>query len=105
MKTKLIILMLVASSAAFAGTHFSIGVSVGGPGFAGYFVTAPPPAPPVYYAPPSPGPGFVWVSGYYYPVGHRYEWRPGYWTRPPHGHSKWVEPRYHKNRYYPGHWR
>ena len=102
MKKSLMILMLLASSSAFAATHFSIGIGVG-PAY-GYYAATPPP-PPVYYAPPSPGPGFVWVSGYYYPVGRRYEWRQGYWTRPPHARARWIAPRYHQGRYYNGYWR
>jgi hypothetical protein len=102
MKKSLLVLLLLASSSAFAATHFSIGIGVG-PAY-GYYA-APPPPPPVYYAPPSPGPGFVWVSGYYYPVGRRYEWRQGYWTRPPRGHVRWVAPRYQRGRYFSGYWR
>ena len=108
MKLKLVVLMALAAASAFAESRFSIGVHIGGypaygPG--GYYVAAPPPPPPVYYAPPSPGPGFVWVSGYYYPVGRRYEWRQGYWTRPPHAHARWIAPRYRQGRYYAGYWR
>jgi len=102
MKKSLVILLLLASSSAFAATHFSIGIGVGP---AHRYYAAPPPPPPVYYAPPSPGPGFVWVSGYYYPVGRRYEWRQGYWTRPPRGHVRWVAPRYQRGRYFNGYWR
>jgi hypothetical protein len=31
---------------------------------------------PVAYAPPCPGPGYVWVAGYYNGGG----WVPGYWN-------------------------
>jgi len=103
MKKVLLVFTLLASSSAFAATRFSIGIGVG-PAY-GYYA-APPPPPRVYYAPPpSPGPGFAWVSGYYYPVGRRYEWRQGYWTRPPRGYVRWVAPRYHQGRYYNGYWR
>ena len=108
MKTKLLVVMALACASAFAETRFSIGVNIGGyPGYApgGYYVAAPPPAPPRYFAPPSPGPGFVWVSGYYYPVGRRYEWRPGFWSRPPRPHAVWIAPRYSRNRYFGGYWR
>jgi hypothetical protein len=107
MKTKLLVLMVLVCGSAFARTHFSIGVNFGYPGYAagGYYVAAAPPPPPVYYAPPSPGPGFAFVSGYYYPVGARYAWRPGYWTRPPRARAVWVAPRYYRNRYYAGYWR
>jgi hypothetical protein len=108
MKMKLLVLLALFSASAFAETRFSIGVNIGGyPGYypGGYYVAAPPPPPPVYYVPPSPGRGYVWVSGFYYPVGPRYEWRQGYWTRPPRGHVRWVAPRYRQGRYFAGYWR
>lgn len=109
MKTKLLVLLALAGASAFAETRFSIGVNIGGgyPGYypGGYYVAAPPPPPPVYYAPPSPGYGYTYVPGYYYPVGRRYEYRRGYWTRPPRGRTVWVAPRYDRNRYYSGYWR
>ena len=113
MKAKLLILMALASASAFAASRFSIGVNIGGyPGYypgsyypGGYYVAAPPPPAPVYYAPPSPGPGFAWVSGYYYPAGARYQWRSGYWARPPYAGAVWVGPRYAGRHYYGGHWR
>jgi len=105
MKTKLLALVLLASGTMFARSHVSIGVSIGGYGGGGYYVAAPPP-PVVYYASPrSPGPGYVFVQGYYYPVGNRYEYRRGYWTRPPHRNARWIAPRYERNRYFAGYWR
>ena len=74
MKTKLLAMTLLAGSALFAETHFSIGVGVGGYGN-GYY--APPP-PVVRYAPPYPGPGYTWVEGYW---GPRHRWQRGYWDR------------------------
>jgi hypothetical protein len=100
MKSKLLALMFLAGSAAFAWPRVSIGVGFGYP-------YAPPPPPVVAYAPvvPMPAPGCTWVSGYYYPVGPRYVWRPGYWARPPYARAYWVAPRYHGGRYYRGYWR
>jgi hypothetical protein len=66
-----LMLLLVAGS-LFAGTHFSIGMGFGVPGY-----WAPPPPPVVAYAPPCPGPGYKWVGGYWYPVGPRYYWHAG----------------------------
>ncbi|MGH9559806.1 MAG: hypothetical protein ACRD30_11260, partial [Bryobacteraceae bacterium] len=57
------------------------------------------------YAVPAPAPGYTWVGGYYYPVGARYVWRPGYWARPPYARAVWVGPRYFRGRYYHGYWR
>jgi hypothetical protein len=69
-------------------------------------IYAPPPPPVGYgYVPVAPGPGYTWIGGYYYPVGARYAWRPGYWARPPYARSYWVAPRYRGGRYYGGYWR
>ena len=56
-------------------------------------VTAPPPPRrEVAYAPP--GPGFIWINGYWAWRGGRYVWIAGRYERPPHGHRQWVEPRW-----------
>lgn len=71
--------------------------------------TAPPPpsgdsideAPPqdqVEVVPASPGPGYVWVGGYYYrSYGHWY-WHPGRWAYPPHPGAVWVRGRWYHGR-------
>jgi hypothetical protein len=107
MKTKLLAVFLLAASSMFARTHFFFGFGVGG----GYYAPAPvvtyyapPPAPVVYARPYCPGPGYVWVEGYWYPAGPRYVWHAGYWARPPYVGAYWVAPRYYGHRYYPGHW-
>src|SRR5215831_10298969 len=80
MKAKLLVLTLLAGTAAFARTHFAFGF-----GF-GYPVVAPPvvayaPPPVVAYAPAPvypvyPAANYAWIGGYYYPVGARWVWRP-----------------------------
>jgi hypothetical protein len=72
-----------------------------------------------YYVPPppalryeaygyAPGPGYVWVGGFW-DWRDRYVWVPGYWARPPRPRAVWVPGRgyYSHNRYYyrRGHWR
>ena len=108
MKTKLLAVLLLAGSSMFARTHVSIGIGVGGyyPAYPVYQY-APPPPPPVYYA-PAPvyaAPASVWISGYYYPVGPRRVWRPGYWARPPYAGARWYGPVYGRGRYRAGYWR
>jgi hypothetical protein len=111
MKTQLLILMALAGAHAFAQPRFSIGVNIGGyPGYGpgGYYFAAPlppplayyPPPPPVYYVPPRPTTGFVWVSGYYYPMGRSY-----LWSRPLRPNTVWTGRRYSTNRYFGGYWR
>jgi len=68
--------------------------------------TAPPP--PMYAhryrRPPMPGPGFVWVDGYWSWMRGSYVWVAGYWTRPPFIGGFWVAPRYHAGRFFAGFW-
>ena len=68
-------------------------------------IIGPPPPPRVIRVlPPSPGPEFVWVDGYWYPVGSHYEWHAGYWTRPPYPGAHWVAPHHDGERYFGGYW-
>lgn len=48
-------------------------------------VSAPiaPPLLPIYAQPPIPGPGYLWVPGYWAWDGTEYYWVPGYWEQPP----------------------
>ena len=100
MKSKLLVMMLLAGSSLFGENHFSIGIGIGVPGY-----WSPPPPPVVYYAPPPcPDPTYTWIEGYWYPVGARYYWHAGYWARPPYAGAYWVAPRYYGHRYYRGYW-
>ena len=67
-------------------------------------IGTPPPAPRVYRVPPQPGPGYIWVDGYWYPVNGQYRWHNGYWTRPPYADAYWVAPYYGGGQYSTGHW-
>ena len=95
MKSRLLAVLLLAGASAFAGPRVFVGVGLGYP--------APPPV--AAYVPAAPGPGYTWVAGYYYPVGPRWVWRPGYWARAPYAHAYWVAPRYRAGRYSSGYWR
>jgi len=58
-------------------------------------VTAPPPPRrEVVYAPP--GPGFIWINGYWAWRGGRYVWIAGRYERPPRGQNRWHEPRWER---------
>lgn len=92
MKIKLLALTLLAGSTVFA--QVSLGIRIG-----------PPPPPRIVRVHPiSPGEGYVWVEGYQYPVGNRYRWHDGYWTRPPYQGAVWVSPRHDGERFYEGRW-
>ena len=92
MKKLLLAGLLLMGSTTFAA-HVSIGVNFGAP---------PPPPRVAYFA--APGPGYVWIDGFYYPARRGWEWRPGYWSRPPYVGAYWVRPRYEGRRYYGGYW-
>lgn len=71
-------------------------------------VEAAPPPPRVERIPYQPGPGYVWVPGFWNWAGGRYVWHAGYWAVPPQtGHvwvpSGWVRHGRHY-RYVPGRW-
>jgi len=85
-------LLLACAAAAHAQTSLDIHLG------------APPPAPRAYRVPPQPGPDYVWVEGYWYPVNGQYRWHNGYWTRPPYQDAYWVAPYYARGEYYTGHW-
>jgi len=102
MKTKLLALVFLAAGSVLAGPRFYAEAGFGD----GYIAFGAAPPPVVERSVPNcPGPGYVWVGGYYYPRGERYVYRGGYWARPPHPRSYWVAPRYERGRYYYGHWR
>jgi hypothetical protein len=100
MKTKLMALMLLAGSAAFAGPRFYFGVRVGVPAPVVYGprYVAPVYVPPVYAAPyvasayvaPCPGPGYSWVAGFW---GPGRVWHAGYWNHP-YARPGFVGPHY-----------
>ena len=73
---------LLLGATSIGRAQVSIGVSIG----------APPPPRVAYVEPPPPGPEFVFVEGYWYPVGRHYKWHEGYWTRPPYEGAYWVRP-------------
>jgi len=91
MKKTILALMLLGAGSSFA--QVSIGVRIG-----------PPPPPRVVRPSRTPGPGYIWVDGYWYPVGGRYKWHGGYWTRPPYDGARWREPHYDGGRFFEGYW-
>lgn len=92
-KAVLVAAMLLGGVSALAA-QVSVGIRIG-----------PPPAPRVVRAlPSSPGPGFLWIEGYWYPVGRHYKWHEGYWTRPPYEGARWVGPRHDGEQFHEGYW-
>lgn len=65
----------------------------------------PPPRPRVIRVhPQSPGPGYIWLDGYWYPVNGRYQWHDGYWTRPAYEGARWVGPHHDGSMFFEGYW-
>jgi len=73
-----------------------------------YIRTGPPPV-VVERVPVAPGPGYVWVPGYYRWSGREYVWVGGRYEVPPHARARWVSGHWQHDRhgYYwvDGHWR
>ena len=104
MKIKLIALVFLAATAAFARPHFAVRA---GFGFrpAPVVVYAAPRAPLVATVPLGPGPGYAFVNGYWAPAGARYAGRASYWAPAPFAQAYWVRPHYAGRRYFAGYWR
>ena len=42
----------------------------------------------------APGPGYIWVRGFYRREGPSYAWVPGHWVVPPRGFRRWEAGRW-----------
>ena len=73
-----------------------------------YIRTGPPPVRAEVVA-VSPGPGYVWVPGYYQYRGNAYVWVGGRYERPPRSRARWVPGHWERDRrgwyFVDGHWR
>jgi hypothetical protein len=78
-------------------------------GGAVYYASAPPPPLRAEVVGVAPGPGYVWVNGYWGWRGNQHVWIGGSYMRPPRARAVWVAPRWeHRGgRYYfhEGRWR
>ena len=95
-------LMLGAAptGAFIASAHAQVGVAI--------TPDVAPPLLPVYDQPPIPGPGYMWVPGYWAWNGDEYYWVPGYWATPPAVGLYWTPPYWAWTdgtyTFYPGFW-
>lgn len=78
----LMLALLVPAAPSPVQAAVSVGISVG---FA-------PPALPVYDQPPIPGPGYMWMPGYWAWGPDGYYWVPGTWVIPPAVGLLWTPP-------------
>ncbi len=99
MKSLTLAIMLAGSIAATA--------CVGASGRV-YIRTGPPPVRAEVVA-VSPGPGYVWVPGYYAYERGAYVWVAGRYMRPPRARARWVPGHWQRDRrgwyFVEGHWR
>lgn len=82
--TLLLILPLPAVTALFSPAEAAIAVNLS--------VGIAPPALLVYAQPPIPGPGYLWMPGYWAWNGTGYYWVPGAWVLPPRVGLLWTPP-------------
>jgi hypothetical protein len=91
-RTTLLLTLMLLGAGSMASAQISIRIG-------------PPPRPRVMRVqPPRPGADFMWIDGYWYPVGQQYKWHNGYWTRPPYSGATWVAPRHEGGQFYNGYW-
>ena len=68
-----------------------------------------PPAPIVEAVGIAPGPGYIWIGGYYHWYGNRWGWVRGHFELPPRRGAVWIGPRYDfrggRRVYVRGYWR
>jgi WXXGXW repeat (2 copies) len=80
-----------------------------GYGYSSAYVAYAPPAPRYAVVGAAPGPGYVWIDGYWGWRGSNYAWIDGRWAVPPHGRRVWVRGEWrhegHGWRYHEGRWR
>jgi hypothetical protein len=66
-----------------------------GVGVGVYVRSAPPPIRVETYG-PVPGPGYIWITGYWAYRANDYVWVPGRWARPPRGRQRWEDGRWER---------
>src|SRR5690242_11125676 len=90
--------LLIAAFAAAGSLYGQVSI--------GFHIGSPPAPRIVRVRPVAPGPGYIWVDGYWYTDrdNGRYVWHQGYWTRPPYEGAHWVSPRYEGGQFFSGYW-
>ena len=96
---------LLASTALLSGIILT---SCGG--YSSGFVAYGPPPPPRYGAVGyAPGPGYIWVDGYWNRYGGNWSWVNGRWATPPRGYHRWERAEWRNEsgrwRFHEGRWR
>jgi hypothetical protein len=63
-------------------------------GHGNYYARTPPPPSRYERYDEAPGPGYVWINGYWGYRGNNYYWNSGRWERPPRGRHRWEDGRW-----------
>ncbi|MEO5923850.1 MAG: YXWGXW repeat-containing protein [Bryobacteraceae bacterium] len=63
-----------------------------------YYASGPPPPVRVETRFGAPGPGMIWINGYWGLNNRNYAWVPGRWARPPRSRAVWIAPRWEQQR-------
>ena len=95
---KRFVLALTAFALLGLGTALAVDIGIG------IRIGPPPPPRVVRVVPPSPGPGYTWINGYWFADGGRWKWHAGYWTLPPYAGAHWVPARHDGRMFYEGYW-
>ena len=90
------------------GILLASALTVSAAGQISVFIGSEPPQPRHERRGRVPGPGYMWVDGYWAPNGHKYRWVKGRWDRPPYEGAHWTPARYeHQSQgwqIHEGHW-
>lgn len=99
-----VLVLAGCSAGASYATYDSYGY---GDDYGAIYADVAPPGPLIEVVPPSPGPGYAWIGGYWAWTGRRYVWQPGRWVVRPRG-LVWVPHGWviegGRYRYVPGRW-
>jgi hypothetical protein len=103
-----VLLIAIAGGGLAAATFAQYPEHVRLPGLDVRITTSHPPALRHEHRPPSPGPDYVWVGGFWDNDGGHWNWVQGHWDRPADTGVYWIAPRYVRSEgayiYEPGHW-
>ncbi len=104
----LLVAVVLGVSTAIAQAQIAARVELPVPSLSVHITAGRPPAPRYEVRGASPGPGYIWVGGFWASDGGHWTWVRGHWDQPPEANVYWVRPRYVHSYgeyiYEPGHW-
>jgi hypothetical protein len=104
--TRRVATMLVLAALAAPVTGCAV---YGRPRLGVVYISREPPVERVEVVPATPGPGYVWIRGYWGWQGSDFAWVSGRWERPVEGRHEWVADHWEHDSHgwfhVEGHWR